>query len=201
MAGFADCRPDPAIIARARGGDMKAHEALYASYGRPAYTLAVRMLGDRGLAEEVLQDTCIEVIRHVGGFRDDAAFGGWVKRIAVNKCLAYYRSAWHRKAESLAADEDAEEPAWEPVDSDDPATRVADRQSLERALAALPPTARAVVWLYDVEGYSHQEIAAAMGRTVSFSKSRLSRAHEQLREQLGPDYDEVASCMQRPNNC
>lgn len=201
MAGFADCRPEPGILARARGGDMKAHEALYASYGRPVYTLAVRMLGDRAQAEEVLQDTCIEVIRHVTEFRDDAAFGGWVKRIAANKCLAYLRSAWHRKSESLSPDDDADEAAWEPAGSDDPAARVADRQGLEQALAALPATARAVVWLYDVEGYSHQEIAAAMGRTVSFSKSRLSRAHEQLRAQLGPDYDEVASCMQRPNNC
>ena len=201
MAGFADCLPDPAILARARRGDMKAHEVLYASYGAPVYTLAVRILADPALAEEVLQDTCIEVIRHVAEFRNDAAFGGWVKRIATNKALAYLRSAWHRKAESLGPDEALEPLAGESLDRDDPATRIADQEGLARALAALSPTARAVVWLYDVEGYSHQEIAALMGKTTSFSKSRLSRAHEQLRAQLGPDYEEVSACMPRPNSC
>lgn len=200
MAGFADCRPDPAMLARARRGDMKAHEVLYASYGGPVYTLAARILADPTLAEEVLQDTCIEVIRHVGDFRNDAAFGGWVKRIATNKALAHLRSAWYRKSESLAPDDGSDLPAWEPAATDDPAARIADRECLERALGVLSPTARAVVWLYDVEGYSHQEIAVLMGRTISFSKSRLSRAHEQLRAQLGPDHDEVRACMPRPNN-
>lgn len=201
MAGFADCRPDPAILARARRGDMKAHEVLYASYGRPVYTLATRMLADAVLAEEVLQDTCIEVIRHVADFRDDAAFGGWVKRIAANKALAYLRSAWHRKARSLAPQDDAEGPGWEPAATDDPASGVEDRERLALALDTLSPTARAVVWLYDVEGYSHQEIAALMGRSVSFSKSRLSRAHEQLRAQLGPEHDEVSACTRQPSSC
>ena len=201
MAGFSDCIPDAAMLERARRGDMKAHEVLYGAYGRPVYTLAVRVLADRTLAEEVLQETSIEVIRHVREFRDDAAFGGWVKRIATNKCLAYLRSAWHRKSSSLQDDEDGEGVSWEPEEGEDFAARLADRESLERALAALPPAARTVVWLYDVEGYSHQEIAALMGKTVSFSKSRLARAHEQLRARLGPDYEEKHACMPRPNSC
>jgi RNA polymerase sigma factor (sigma-70 family) len=201
VAGFADCRPDTVTLERARRGDMKAHEALYGSYGRPVYTLAVRILADAALAEEVLQDTAIEVIRHIREFRGDAAFGGWVKRIATNKCLAYLRSAWHRKSQGFATDDESGEPAWEPAGSDDPAAQVADGESLEQALAALTPTARTVVWLYDVEGFSHQEIAALMGKTVSFSKSRLARAHEQLRARLGPDYQEVSTCMPLQNNC
>ncbi|HUG98614.1 MAG TPA: RNA polymerase sigma factor [Gammaproteobacteria bacterium] len=201
MAGFADCRPDPAILARARRGDMKAHEVLYAGYGKPVYTLAVRILADTAIAEEVLQDTCIEVIRHVAEFRDDAAFGGWVKRIATNKALTYLRSAWHRKSRSLVPDDGADEPAWEPAGCDDPAARIEDRERLAQALDTLSPTARAVVWLYDVEGYNHQEIAALMGKTVSFSKSRLSRAHEQLRAYLGPEHDEVSACTRQPNSC
>lgn len=198
MPGFSDCQPDPAILARARRGDMKAHEVLYASYGSPVYTVAVRMLGEPALAEEVLQDTCIEVIRNVGGFREDAAFGGWVKRIAVNKCLAHLRSAWHRRAQSLEpADDDG--PGMEPEAPEDPAASASHGRDLERALAELSPTARAVVWLYDVEGYTHQEIAELMGKTVSFSKSQLSRAHERLRELLGPD--EVSTCTPLPNSC
>lgn len=205
VAGFSDCNPAAALLEQARRGDMKAHEALYGCYGGPVMTLAVRILADRALAEEVLQETAIEVIRHLRGFREDAAFGGWVKRIATNKCLAYLRSAWHRKAERL--DDDAEpgpdrEPGPASVGGEDFAARLADQESLALALAGLPDTARAVVWLYDVEGYSHQEIAALMGKTVSFSKSRLARAHEQLRARLGPEYQEAdAPCMPRPNNC
>ena len=199
MAGFNECQPDPAILARARRGDMKAHEVLYASYGTPVYTLAVRMLGEPSLAEEILQETCIEIIRNVSGFRVDGAFGGWVKRIAVNKCLAHLRSAWHRKAQALEPADDDEGAAWEPRSTDDPEAEATDGRDLERALAELSPTARAVVWLYDVEGYTHQEIAELMGKTVSFSKSQLSRAHERLRELLGPD--EVSTCTPLPNSC
>jgi hypothetical protein len=124
--------------------------------------------------------------------RNDAAFGGWVKRIATNKALAHLRSAWHRKSG-----------AWRPGRTGaaglgigrpgrpgEPGSRT--RRAWSGRWNPLSPTARAVVWLYDVEGYSHQEIAALMGRTVSFSKSRLARAHEQLRAVLGPDYDEVS---------
>lgn len=198
MGGFSDCQPDPAILGRARGGDMKAHEVLYASYGKAVYTLALRMLGDPAHADEVLQDTCIEVIRHLDSFREDLAFAGWVKRIAVNKSLAMLRSAWHRKARAFdGADDDAG--ILEPASGDDPAKRVGQATDLADALDTLSPTARAVIWLYDVEGYTHQEIAEFMGRTVSFSKSQLARAHERLRSVLG-DY-EVTSCMPRQSSC
>jgi RNA polymerase sigma factor (sigma-70 family) len=189
------------MLERARRGDMKAHEVLYRGYGSPVYTLAMRMLSDAAQAEEVLQDTSIEVIRHIGSFRDDEAFGGWVKRIATNKCLMHLRSAWHRKARNLFDGEEPEAPDWMPVDHDDAAVRLADQDSLTRALETLSPTARAVVWLYDVEGYSHQEIAAQMGKTVSFSKSALARAHERLRACLGPEYEETDRCTPQPNSC
>lgn len=199
MGGFSDCQPDPAILARARGGDMKAHEALYAAYGTAVYTLALRILGEPAHADEVLQDTCIEVIRHLATFRDDAAFAGWVKRIAVNKSLAMLRSAWHRKARAFDGGEEDEPGIAEPAAEDDPAKRVGHATDLAQALDTLSPTARAVIWLYDVEGYTHQEIAELMNRTVSFSKSQLARAHERLRSALG-DY-EVTSCMPRQSSC
>jgi RNA polymerase sigma-70 factor, ECF subfamily len=65
----------------------------------------------------------------------------------------------------------------------------AEQLDVERALAILSPTARAVVWLYDVEGYSHEEIAQAFGRSISFSKSQLARAHARLREWFEPTTD------------
>jgi len=199
VAGFADCIPDPAILERARRGDMKAHEVLYRGYSRAVFTLASRILDDAAQAEEVLQDTSMEIIRNVAGFRADAAFGGWVKRIATNKALAHLRSAWHRKGRRFADDE-AADPAMAGSVQSDVAIGVADQERLARALAVLTPTARAVVWLYDVEGFSHEEIAALMGKSVSFSKSRLARAHQKLRALLAED-EEVQPCMRQPNSC
>jgi RNA polymerase sigma-70 factor (ECF subfamily) len=68
----------------------------------------------------------------------------------------------------------------------EPEGRAADLIDLDRALARLAPVTRAVVWLYDVEGWSHEEIAKGFGRTVSFSKSQLARGHARLREVLSP---------------
>jgi RNA polymerase sigma-70 factor (ECF subfamily) len=65
----------------------------------------------------------------------------------------------------------------------------AENLDVERALASLAPTARAVVWLFEVEGYSHEEIAQSFGRSVSFSKSQLARAHIKLREWFEPRVD------------
>ena len=89
---------------------MKAHEVLYRSYATPVYTLASRMLQNAAQADEILQETAIEVIRKLDTVRDDRAFAGWVKRIAVNKCLGHLRSAWHRLTVSPSAHTDSTRP-------------------------------------------------------------------------------------------
>ena len=140
------------------------------------YTLARRMLVSPALAEDVLQETFVEVLRKLHTLRDEAGVGFWVRRIAVNKCLMYLRSAWHSRRVETEAIESLCPPAQAPR---------ADHQiALERALAQLTDTARVVVWLHDVEGYTHKEIGAMMGRTTSFSKSQLARAHKRLRALL-----------------
>jgi RNA polymerase sigma-70 factor (ECF subfamily) len=165
---------DAAVLAAAKRGDRRAHARLYELYATPAYTLARRMLGSKSLAEDVLHDTFIEVIRGIHAYRGDAALGFWIKRIAINKCLAYFRSAW--EARRSDADVDTESLAV-----DHGGRGLDDQVALERALDALPDVARAVVWLHDVEGYTHREIGRLMERTTSFSKSQLARAHERLR--------------------
>jgi RNA polymerase sigma factor (sigma-70 family) len=132
-----------------------------------------------------LQETFVEVLRNVGSCRGHAEFGPWVRRIAVNKCLMHLRSPWvARRARADAADE------LSPAQED---ACPGEQASLERALAALSPTARAVIWLHDVEGYTHEEIARFMGRTASFSKSQLARAHERLRDLLEGERPEGAA--------
>ena len=144
MSGFSDCNVDTAILARARGGDMKAHEVLYRAYGTPVYTLAIRMLQSQAQADDVLQETSLEVIRKIDTIRDERAFAGWVKRIAVNKCLAHLRSAWHRLAAPGMTDE-AGGASWRSGDDGHQAHAMDGEFDAERALALRSPMARAVV--------------------------------------------------------
>ena len=152
------------IVDRARGGDRAAHAEIYAALGGPVFTLARRMLASKPHAEDVLQETFVEVIRNIDRFRGDADIGTWIKRIAINKCLMYVRSSWVSRR-GPAIDEPASEHRGGLVD---------EQMALERALDAFRRRA-SVVWLHDVEGYTHAEIGRLMGRTTSFSKSQLAR--------------------------
>jgi RNA polymerase sigma factor (sigma-70 family) len=179
---------------------MKAHEVLYRSYSTPVYTLATRMLQNAAQADEILQETAIEVIRKLDTVRDDRAFAGWVKRIAVNKCLGHLRSAWHRLAVSPGAGADGDTAWAEGSDHGHGAASVHGAMDLAHALSLLPPVTRTVVWLHDVEGYTHGEIGRLMDKTASFSKSQLSRAHKRLRDLLA-ETDGDVTCMPQQSNC
>ncbi|MCH7895176.1 MAG: RNA polymerase sigma factor [Proteobacteria bacterium] len=196
MSTFLQASIDPAIVARAQRGDVKAHELVYKTYAKPVYNLAIRILRDPHQAEEVMQDTFIEVIRKIDSFRGDAPVGAWIRRIAANKALMVLRSAWHRLATPLDAEYAAQ---MEDRIAMGDGMRAVENAELERQLAQLSPVTRAVIWLYDVEGYTHQEIATMMGKTASFSKSQLSRGHEKLRRMM-VDAGEVATCMQASNS-
>lgn len=167
---------DAAVLVRAQRGDRDAHARLYELFAPTVFTLARRMLASAALADDVLQETFVEIIRKIGTYRGDAEFGFWVKRIAINKCLMHLRSTWTVRRVDDGDDSLSLLPA-RPVGLD-------DAIALERALDELSDTARAVVWLHDVEGHTHKEIGRMMGRTASFSKSQLARAHERLRTLL-----------------
>ena len=184
MSGFAGISVDDSVIRRARRGDAGAHESLYRALAPAVYTLALRLVKVPAVAEDMLQETFIEVMRSLPRYRGDASLATWVRRIAVSKCLMHLRSAWHRRAGELGDGDD-------PVDGGAPvAESVGLRLDLEAALARLPAESRVVVWLHDVEGYTHREIALAMQKTESYSKSQLSRAHRRLRGLLAGDAGE-----------
>lgn len=178
MTGFPVHEPAKGLLARASAGDDAAFAELYRVYATPVYTLALRMLRQREAAEDVLQEVFLELTRALKGYRGDGPFWGWLRRLAVNKVLMRIRG--ERSRPRLDGDPEA---VLEPVHDDD-ADRSFVARDLESALGELPAIGRAVVWLHDVEGWTHQEIAAAMGRTTSFSKSQLSRAHLRLRRLL-----------------
>ena len=174
---------DENVLKRARDGDRQAHAELYRAYAAMVYTVAYRMLGSKSSAEDVVQDSFVDVIRKAGDFRGDGDIRGWIKRIAINKSLSHLRSPWVSRR-SKHQDVEQEPSTGKP---DGGSTTLNHQQDLEQALAALPPTSRAVVWLHDVEGYTHEEIGRLMSRSTSFSKSQLARAYRQLRDLLQPE--------------
>jgi RNA polymerase sigma-70 factor (ECF subfamily) len=181
MSKFTDIQIDPGMVRRAVRGDVRAHEIIYRAYGTPVYSICLRFTRVPAQAEDLTQETFMEVIRSIGGFRGDAPLGVWIRRIAVSKALMFLRSAWHSRGQSL--DDDWDEATPERVDSG--LTGQAEQAiDLDAALATLPPVSRAVIWLHDVEGFTHREIAELMGKTESFSKSQLSRAYQRLRPML-----------------
>lgn len=178
------------VLALACEGDRAARQAIYTAVAPATLTLIRRLVGQRALSEDLFQDTMMLFFERLPQFRREAPVGAWLRQIAISRCLMYLRSPWKRARMCL-----------EPVDFGVAAEVAAlvtpgyagDLIDLERALASLAPTARAVVWMYEVEGYSHQEIAREFGRSVSFSKSQLARAHARLRAWLEPQ-DERPSC-------
>jgi RNA polymerase sigma factor (sigma-70 family) len=176
------------VLTRASAGDERAQAAVYAALAPATFALIRRLAGNRPLAEDLFQDTMMAVFDGLSRFRRECPLGAWVRQIAVSRCLMYLRSPWHRARLRLYGENDTEAPTPELLLLATPGPR-AETVDVERALASLTPTARAVVWLFEVEGYSHEEIAKSFGRSTSFSKSQLARAHVKLRQWFEPCVD------------
>ena len=184
MTRLVDIDVTEEVLSRARAGEDQAREAIYLATAPATLTLIRRMVGQRALAEDLFQDTMMTLYERLPQFRREAPLGAWLRQIAVSRCLMYLRSPWRRARLSLTPEEGGVSPGAA-VDLVTPGFR-GETIDVERALATLAPTARAVVWMYEVEGYSHQEIAREFGRSVSFSKSQLARAHARLRTWFEP---------------
>ena len=198
MSAFLDSDLPPDAVPRARAGDVAAQEAIYRAFQKPVRTLARRLVPRASQAEDLAHDVFVEVLQSLSQYDGRGSFAGWIRTITVRKCLMHLRSPWHRGlrwVEGLMPP-DADAPEGGPAD----ARRDGRSIDLERALAQLGDTARAVVWLHDVEGYTHAEIGALLGGTASLSKSQLVRAHARLRELLEPDGVKTP-CMPVSTNC
>ena len=170
---------EPLLVARARDGDARAFEQLYRRHADRVFGLCIRLChGDRARAEQSTQDAFVRAWEKLDSFRGEAQFGTWLHRITVNVVLGE-----HRLLQRWTTFEDAEErgPREElSVPAEDPTLS----RDLERALARLPKGARTVLWLHDVEGYKHEEIAELTGVAVGTSKAQLHRARKLMKEHL-----------------
>ncbi len=173
---------DELTLRRARNGESAAFARLYDRYAKPAYNLALRMLGDSAAAEDVVQEVFLRLFDRVRGYRGDAPFGAWLRRLVANASIDELRR--RRWLES-----EAELPV-----SQLPQTRAMGEAQVEawQALMSLPATARAIVILHEIEGFTHGEMALMFGQSESYSKSVLSRALQRLRADLAPPDTEGA---------
>ncbi len=160
------------ILSRAQRGDMQAFAQLYRCFGRACFGLALRMLGHRQLAEDVVQEVFLKMMDSIRSYRGDAPFGAWLKRLTVNACIDQLRRLRHRDGEK-----NAEALFVQTAGGDSEPSNLVDVNSL---LARLPPNARAVLVLHELEGYTHAELARMFGQSESYSKSILARALKQL---------------------
>lgn len=167
---------DPVL--RAQQGDHEAFAQLYRLHAGRVYALCLRLAGDAAAARWLTQDVFVRAWERLGTFRGESAFSSWLHRLAVNVVLADRRAAGRRARRVVTA---SDAPAH---DAPGPGDWTPERLDLEEAIAALPPGARAVFVLYDIEGYSHEEIATMTGIAPGTSKAQLHRARRLLREAL-----------------
>ncbi len=176
--------PDPAsaLVRRAAGGDVGAFEELYREHVGRIYGAILRLVGmDRARAEELTQDAFVRAWQKLSGFRHESAFSTWLYRLGVNTALMDLRGR--------PPVENVEAPELERAAGGEVPFCAAERGDLERAIANLPPRARAVLVLHDVEGWKHDEIAAELKMAVGSSKAQLHRARGLLRRALGEDHE------------
>jgi RNA polymerase sigma-70 factor (ECF subfamily) len=165
-------------VRAAAAGDRQAFQRLYRLHAGRVHGAVYRLAGyDHARAEDLTQDAFIRAWQKLPGFRHESAFGTWLYRLAVNVALMDIRA---RGADPVNMVDDEHLP-----DTGETLFCAAEREELERAIAKLPPRARAVLVLHDIEGWRHEDIGSELGMAVGTSKAQLHRARGLLRKVLG----------------
>jgi RNA polymerase sigma-70 factor (ECF subfamily) len=178
LAAIASSDEEAGVIVRAQAQDMRAFECLYRSHFARVHAICLRMTANATRAEELTQKAFITVWQKLPLFRGESAFTSWLHRVAVNTVLADLR-AESRRTQRVFGTADPAEFELAPAPAN-PGVRI----DLEQAIARLPPQARAVFVLHDIEGWQHDEIAAQLGVATGTSKAQLHRARKLLQEAL-----------------
>lgn len=169
-------------VARAAAGDRGAFERLYRQNVNRVFSLCARMVTDRSRAEELTQDVFVRAWEKLHLFRGESSFGTWLHRLTVNVVLNARKSEGRQKTRFEENDEETGMDAHAGIVGMPLAP--GDLLDLEEAVTKLPPGARRVFLLHDVEGYKHEEIAEMLGVTSGATKAQLHRARLLLREAL-----------------
>jgi len=175
---------EAAILAKAQSGDHAAFAQIYSAHKRRVYSLCLRMLGNVAEAEDLTQESFLQLHRKIATFRGDSAFSTWLHRLTINVVLMHLR----RKGLNLISLDEALDPSADhgpPRSFGAPDLRLSgsiDRMTLEKAVESLPAGYRLIFVLHDIEGYEHNEIATLLDCSIGNSKSQLHKARMKLRE-------------------
>lgn len=166
------------VIGRAQAGDVDAFEAVYRAHATAIHALCLRMTGDVGDARDLVQDVFVRAWERLPSFRGQSSLATWLHRLAVNVVLEKWRST---KRDALRMIDDPDGTAFDApmVQLDLDAT-----MDIAEAMTKLPAGARTVFVLHEIEGYSHEEIAAMTGIAAGTSRTQLFRARRALATML-----------------
>jgi RNA polymerase sigma-70 factor, ECF subfamily len=184
-------------IKQAKDGDPAAFERLYKKHCRHVYSLCLRMIKNPAEAEDLTQQTFLQVFRKIGTFRGDSGLSTWVHKVTVNVVLMHIRRK--KPTEVLVEDLDRHiangELPRELGAEDKSMLGAVDRINLLRALRKLPTGYKRLFLLHDVIGYEHHEIAGLLGCSLGCSKSQLHRARRRLRRLLHAETSQVETAV------
>src|SRR5262245_51518763 len=173
-------------VQQARAGESQAWDVLFRRYQLPLYVYVFELVHDEQTSLDVVQETFINAIRHVGTLRNDDKFGSWLFGIAHQKCVQQWRK---RNREETLLEEFAEAPPDLEDDPSDLLIRQEQETEFMELLNRLPTAQRSVLLLYFVEDFSIEEIATITGATLGTVKSRMHYAKKALRkliEEMAP---------------
>ncbi len=163
------------LILECLNGSRKAQFQLYQLYSKAMYNVCFRLIQNETDAEDILQQTFVDVFTKLQTFGFQSTIGAWIKRVTINNCINYLKK---RKFEWQELDN-----KWHNVaDVDESPMNGLSIEKVKRAIHALPEGYRVVFSLYALEGYDHEEIAEVLGISESTSKSQYSRAKQKVRE-------------------
>lgn len=169
-------------IEGARRGDRKSQKAIYDALSGKMYAICLRYMGDRDAAEDILQDGFVTLFSKLDSYSGAGSFEGWARKIFVNTALMSLR-----KKDVLKNSDDVDA-AWN-ITSDEPsAIQKIGYADLLEMISKLPPGFRTVFNMYVIEGYSHKEIAEALGISETTSRSQLQRARMLLQSKIKERY-------------
>ena len=171
---------DSMVIESAQAGDKHAMGLIYKNYSQAVYVLLYRMVWHKETAQELMQDTFIDVMTKLPSYRADANLYAWIRRVAVNNCLMHFRK---NKKILVEFNSDNSPVVIERNDANSDESKI----DVEKLLKRLTPKRRLLVWLHEVEGMTHKEIAELVNKSVSYSKTELSRALSQLQSYIAEE--------------
>lgn len=165
------------LLEACKRGEPRAQMEIYRLYYKPMYHTSFRILGDTMEAEDVMQEAFLVAFRNLGSIDLNTSFGGWLKRIVVNRSLDALRK---RKPQIELVEDYPDEIHAEPWNPTEEGTIGEKVEKIRRALEKLPEKYRLVLSLNLFEGYDHEEIGQILGVTPSTSRAQLSRGKQKL---------------------